>query len=39
MLGSGGDSNGCISFKDYYAFLDAYRKGGIKKIAVVARVE
>ncbi|MDO9299571.1 tlde1 domain-containing protein [Bradyrhizobium sp.] len=39
MLGSGGDSNGCISFRDYYAFLDAYRKGGIKKIAVVARVE
>jgi hypothetical protein len=39
MLGSGGDSNGCISFKDYYAFLDAYRKGGIRKIAVVARVE
>jgi len=39
MLGSGGDSNGCISFKDYYAFLDAYRKGGIKKIAVVARVD
>ena len=39
MLGAGGDSNGCISFKDYYAFLDAYRKGGITKIAVVARVE
>ena len=39
MLGTGGDSNGCISFKDYYAFLDAYRKGGIRKIAVVARVE
>jgi len=39
MLGPGGDSNGCISFKDYYAFLDAYRKGGIKRIAVVARVE
>ena len=39
MLGAGGDSNGCISFKDYYAFLDAYRKGGIRRIAVVARVE
>ncbi|HYI30947.1 MAG TPA: tlde1 domain-containing protein [Bradyrhizobium sp.] len=39
MLGSGGDSNGCISFKDYYAFLDAYRKGGIRRIAVLARVE
>ena len=39
MLGTGGDSNGCISFKDYYAFLDAYRKGGIRKIAVVAKVD
>jgi hypothetical protein len=39
MLGAGGDSNGCISFRDYYAFLDAYRKGGIRRIAVVARVE
>ena len=39
MLGPGGDSNGCISFKDYYAFLDAYRKGGIRRIAVVAKVE
>ena len=24
MLGGSGDSNGCVSFKDYYAFLDAY---------------
>jgi hypothetical protein len=39
MLGLGGDSNGCISFKDYYAFLDAYRKGGIRRIAVVAKVD
>ncbi|WP_291860260.1 DUF2778 domain-containing protein [Bradyrhizobium sp.] len=39
MLGPSGQSNGCISFKDYYAFLDAYRKGGIKRIAVVAKVE
>jgi hypothetical protein len=39
MLGPGGDSNGCVSFKDYYAFLDAYRNGGIKRLAVVARVE
>ncbi len=39
MLGPGGDSNGCISFKDYYAFLDAYRNRGIRRIAVVAKVE
>jgi len=39
MLGPNGDSNGCVSFKDYYAFLEAYRNGGIKRLAVVARVE
>jgi hypothetical protein len=39
MLGPGGDSNGCVSFKDYYAFLNAYRNGGIKRLAVVAKVE
>ncbi len=39
MLGSNGASNGCVSFRDYYAFLDAYRSKGIRKLAVVARVE
>ncbi|MBR0690680.1 DUF2778 domain-containing protein [Bradyrhizobium manausense] len=39
MLGPNGDSNGCVSFKDYYAFLDAYRNKGIRKLAVLARVE
>jgi hypothetical protein len=39
MLGPNGDSNGCVSFKDYYAFLDAYRNRGIKRLAVVAKVE
>ncbi|WP_426615108.1 tlde1 domain-containing protein [Bradyrhizobium sp. McL0616] len=39
MLGPNGDSNGCVSFKDYYAFLDAYRNKGIRRLAVVARVE
>ena len=39
MLGPNGDSNGCVSFKDYDAFLDAYRSQGIKRLAVVARVE
>ncbi|MDB5616874.1 tlde1 domain-containing protein [Tardiphaga sp.] len=39
MLGPNGDSNGCVSFKDYYAFLEAYRSGGIKRLAVVARID
>src|SRR6516164_4278003 len=39
MLGPNGDSNGCVSFKDYNAFLNAYRNQGIKKLAVVARID
>jgi hypothetical protein len=39
MLGPNGDSNGCVSFKDYYAFLRAYREQGIKRLAVLAKVE
>jgi hypothetical protein len=39
MLGPNGDSNGCVSFKDYNAFLNAFRKQGIKRLAVVARVD
>jgi hypothetical protein len=39
MLGPNGDSNGCVSFRDYNAFLDAYRNRGIKRLAVVARVD
>ena len=39
MLGGNGQSNGCVSFKDYYAFLDAYRNKGIRKIAVLAKVQ
>jgi Protein of unknown function (DUF2778) len=39
MLGPNGDSNGCVSFRDYYAFLDAYKNKGIKKLAVVTRIE
>ena len=39
MLGPNGDSNGCVSFKDYYAFLDAYRNKGIRRLAVLAKVE
>jgi hypothetical protein len=39
MLGPNGASNGCVSFKDYNAFLNAYRNQGIKRLAVVASVE
>jgi hypothetical protein len=38
MLGPNGDSNGCVSFKDYNAFLNAYRNQGIKKLAVVVKI-
>jgi hypothetical protein len=39
MLGPHGDSNGCVSFRDYNAFLNAYRNQGIRKLAVVARID
>jgi Protein of unknown function (DUF2778) len=39
MLGPNGDSNGCVSFRDYNAFLNAYRNQGIKKLAVVAKID
>ena len=39
MLGPNGNSNGCVSFRDYNAFLNAYHNQGIKRLAVVARVE
>jgi hypothetical protein len=38
MLGPNGDSNGCVSFRDYNAFLDAYRNKGIRKLAVLAKI-
>lgn len=36
MLGPNGDSNGCVSFKNYDAFLKAFRNGEVKKLVVVA---
>jgi hypothetical protein len=39
MLGPNGDSNGCVSFRDYNAFLNAYRNQGIKRLAVVAKID
>ena len=38
MLGPNGDSNGCVSFKDYNAFLNAYHNQGIRKLAVLAHI-
>ena len=38
MLGPHGDSNGCVSIKDYDAFLQAYLNGEIKRLVVVARL-
>ncbi len=37
MLGPNGDSNGCVSFKDYSVFLRAYQNGGVKRLVVVAQ--
>jgi hypothetical protein len=36
MLGPNGDSNGCVSFRDYGAFLHAFQSGKIRKLMVVA---
>jgi hypothetical protein len=36
MLGPNGDSNGCISFKNYDKFLQAYLQGEVRRIVVVA---
>jgi hypothetical protein len=38
MLGPSGASNGCVSFKNYHAFLNAYKSGKIKRLVVVAKL-
>jgi hypothetical protein len=35
MLGPNGDSNGCVSIKDYDRFLAAYTSGEVKRLVVV----
>ena len=35
MLGPNGDSNGCVSIKEYDRFLQAYRNGEVKRLVVV----
>jgi hypothetical protein len=39
MLGPKGDSNGCVSFKNYEAFLRAYMNHEVKRLVVVARLD
>jgi Tlde1 domain len=39
MLGPNGDSNGCVSFRDYETFLRAYKNHEITRLAVVARLD
>jgi hypothetical protein len=38
MLGSSGQSNGCVSFKDYSKFLNAFLKGEVDRMVVVANL-
>ncbi|WP_246728885.1 DUF2778 domain-containing protein [Methylosinus sp. RM1] len=38
MLGPRGDSNGCVSFKNYAAFLRAFERGEIKRLVVVGKL-
>ena len=36
MLGPNGDSNGCVSFRNYDAFLQAFLRGQVRRLVVVA---
>jgi hypothetical protein len=35
LLGANGDSNGCVSIKNYDRFLNAFKNGSIKRLIVV----
>jgi hypothetical protein len=39
MLGPDGESNGCVSLKDYPAFLNAYQRGDITRFVVVEQLD
>ena len=39
MHGSNGQSNGCVAFRDYPEFLNAFLKGEIARLVVVERLE
>jgi hypothetical protein len=36
LLGPNGDSHGCVAFKDYNRFLNAFKRGEVTRIVVVA---
>jgi hypothetical protein len=36
MLGQRGDSNGCVSFRNYRAFLQAFQAGQVRQLRVVS---
>ena len=38
LLGPRGESNGCVSFKDYARFLQAFRRGEVTRLLVVTRL-
>ena len=38
MLGANGQSNGCVSFKDYQKFLQAFLKGEVERLVVVSNL-
>jgi hypothetical protein len=38
MLGPNGQSNGCVSFANYPAFLHAFRSGEVERLVVVAHL-
>ena len=38
MLGPNGQSNGCVSFKDYAKFLAAFQRGEVERMVVVSRL-
>lgn len=39
MLGENGQSNGCVSLKDYDKFLQAFRRGEIDRLIVVTHLD
>ena len=39
MLGPNGQSNGCVSFNDYEAFLNAYLRGEVDRLVVVEHLD
>jgi hypothetical protein len=39
LLGSSGQSHGCVSFKEYQKFLRAFLRGEIDRIQVVVRLD